>query len=139
MSRLISVPWFARLNLLQRGRHIVAVMSRNEMGWVMEQTGLPRPHRFRRRDDETIPPATPTGAKRLRTTLGELGGAFVKLGQILSTRPDLLPPEYVTELSSLQDHAPPVPAEKIRQVIIQELGAPPEELFASFDLPSRCA
>jgi ubiquinone biosynthesis protein len=140
MSKIISVPWFARPNLLQRGHRIVTIMTRNEMGWVMEQTGLPRPRRIRRRGDETIPPATPTGAERLRNTLGELGGAFVKLGQILSTRPDLLPPEYIAELSTLQDKTPSVPAEKIRQVIIEELGAPPEELFASFDLqPIACA
>ena len=68
-----------------------------------------------------------------RQALEELGPTFVKLGQVLSTRPDLLPPPYVAELSKLQDAVPPVPWEAIRDAITQELGRPPEEVFASID------
>jgi ubiquinone biosynthesis protein len=55
------------------------------------------------------------------------------MGQALSARSDLLPPEYIDELSRLQDTIPPVPFEKIRQVLIEELGESPEKLFGSLD------
>ncbi|MBU0615019.1 MAG: AarF/ABC1/UbiB kinase family protein [Nanoarchaeota archaeon] len=70
---------------------------------------------------------------RLRLTLEKLGPTFIKLGQLLSVRPDLIPLSYVTELSKLQDHVPAVPYQDIRQVIEEELGKPIEKLFASFD------
>jgi ubiquinone biosynthesis protein len=69
----------------------------------------------------------------LRNTLNGGGVTFVKLGQILSTRRDLLPPEMVAELSLLQDRAEPVPWPDLEQVLLAELGTPVEELFAEFD------
>jgi ubiquinone biosynthesis protein len=69
----------------------------------------------------------------LRLALEELGTTFIKLGQILSTRADLLPPEYLTELTKLQDSAPPVPFEAIRETLVAELGQPIENVFAEFD------
>ena len=62
-----------------------------------------------------------------------LGPAFVKLGQVLSTRPDMLPQAYVEALSALQEKGPRVPSEKIRITIERDLGKTLEELFASFD------
>jgi ubiquinone biosynthesis protein len=79
-------------------------------------------------------PDPPLGrAVRLRAALGELGVTFIKLGQMLSTRADLIPIDYVTELAKLQDAAPPVPLEHIVRTITEELGGPPEHVFASFD------
>ncbi|BAJ64741.1 hypothetical protein ANT_27150 [Anaerolinea thermophila UNI-1] len=72
-------------------------------------------------------------ALHLRLALEELGVTFIKLGQILSTRPDLLPPEFIRELSRLQDSVPPLPWEVIRPVIEQELGRPLEDVFAWID------
>lgn len=69
----------------------------------------------------------------LRLALEELGTTFIKLGQILSTRADLLPPEYLAELTKLQDSAPPVPFEAIRETLVSELGQPIENVFAEFD------
>ena len=69
----------------------------------------------------------------LRLALEELGTTFIKLGQILSTRADLLPPEYLAELTKLQDSAPPVPFEAIQQVLVSELGQPIETVFCEFD------
>jgi len=69
----------------------------------------------------------------LRLALEELGTTFVKLGQILSTRADLLPPEYLVELRKLQDSAPSVAFEAIQQTIVAELGQSTEKLFADFD------
>ena len=72
-------------------------------------------------------------AKRLRTALEELGPTFSKLGQILSTRPDLLPVEYIEELAMLQDNVPPMPEREVVQVAEQELGVPLEDVFESVD------
>lgn len=72
-------------------------------------------------------------AERFRLALEELGPTFIKLGQILSTRPDLIPPEYITELAKLQDHVPPFPYELTREIIKAETGLFPEELFHHFE------
>lgn len=64
--------------------------------------------------------------------LEELGATYIKLGQALSTRTDLLPPEYIAELSKLQDQAPAIPYAEIRRMIVAELGDPPEMLFREF-------
>ncbi len=72
-------------------------------------------------------------AAGLASALEELGPCFIKLGQLLSTRPDLLPPNYIDALSRLQNTVTPVPGDKITAIIENELGAPISELFASFD------
>jgi ubiquinone biosynthesis protein len=72
-------------------------------------------------------------ARNLRLALEESGGVFVKLGQVLSTRPDLLPADVIAELSGLQDGVPPAPPAQIAALLSQELGAPASEVFASFD------
>ena len=64
--------------------------------------------------------------------LEELGPTFIKLGQLLSTRPDILPKDYLAALSRLQDGATPVDADEIRTIIEQELGAAPEVVFKTF-------
>jgi len=74
----------------------------------------------------------PRGA-RLRLALQSLGPIFVKFGQVLSTRPDLIPPDIAAELSLLQDRVPPFPAENVREVLEQAYGRPVEQVFASFD------
>jgi len=74
-----------------------------------------------------------TQAQRLRLALEELGPTFIKMGQILSTRADLLPPDVIDELRLLQDRVPPGPWEPIRALIELELGAPIQELFAFID------
>lgn len=71
--------------------------------------------------------------ERLRLALQELGPVFVKFGQALSTRPDLVPPDIAGQLALLQDRVPPFPAAEARRVIEAELGRPVEQLFASFD------
>jgi ubiquinone biosynthesis protein len=71
--------------------------------------------------------------ERVRMTLEELGPTFVKLGQILSTRPDLIPLEYVQELSKLQDMVPAFSYDDAKAIIKSETGSLPEEIFCSFD------
>jgi ubiquinone biosynthesis protein len=72
-------------------------------------------------------------AIRLRLALEELGPIFVKFGQVLSTRPDLMPPDIVAELSRLQDRVPPFDSDLAVAQITRALGAPPDALFASFE------
>ena len=72
-------------------------------------------------------------ARSLRLALEDGGVTFVKLGQVLSTRRDLIPPEFISELSHLQDDAPQVPWPQIAGVLDAELGAEPDEVFATFD------
>jgi len=71
--------------------------------------------------------------RRLREMLDELGPTFVKFGQLLSTRPDIVPPDIVVELQKLQDDVRPIPFEDVRRVIHEELGLTIEQAFLEFD------
>ena len=73
-------------------------------------------------------------AQRLREALEELGPVFVKFGQVLSTRPDLLPDDIAEELSKLQDQVPPFPGEQARAVVERAYGEKLEKYFSDFDL-----
>ena len=73
-----------------------------------------------------------TKPERVRMAIEELGTTFVKLGQILSTRADLLPPEYTKELSKLQSSLKPLPIEVMKKVISDDLGRPADEVFSHF-------
>lgn len=120
----------------QRYQQIAKVFLRHGFGFLFEYLGAEwAPRRGASRSDEQ--PAAPVTQQDLpahfRQALEELGPTFVKLGQVISTRPDLLPPSYVAELSKLQDAVPPAPWEAIQAVIAAELGRPPEEVFASID------
>ncbi|HEX4941924.1 MAG TPA: AarF/UbiB family protein, partial [Actinomycetota bacterium] len=72
-------------------------------------------------------------AKRLRSALEDLGPTFCKLGQILSTRPDLLPPEFIEDLATLQDNVPPLSEAQVVSVMEQELGVPWEDVFETVE------
>jgi ubiquinone biosynthesis protein len=120
----------------QRYQEIAEVFLRHGFGYLFKNLG-PEWAPLRRSSKSADQPAAAVAEQDLpthfRQALEELGPTFVKLGQVLSTRPDLLPPAYVAELSKLQDSVPPAPWEAIRDVITQELGRPPEEVFASVD------
>jgi predicted unusual protein kinase regulating ubiquinone biosynthesis (AarF/ABC1/UbiB family) len=72
-------------------------------------------------------------AQRLTTTLARLGPTFVKLAQLFSSRADILPEPYLSEVSKLQDRVPPDPVEEVLRVIHEELGAAVDELFQEFE------
>jgi ubiquinone biosynthesis protein len=74
-----------------------------------------------------------TRGRRVRDMLDELGPTFVKFGQLLSTRPDIVPPDILAELRGLQDDARPEPFDRVRLVVEQELGLTIEQAFESFD------
>jgi ubiquinone biosynthesis protein len=81
-----------------------------------------------------------TAAQHTRVAIEELGPTAIKLGQMLSTRDDVLPPNWQHELTRLQDAAPRVRAAAVRATIVEELGRPLHELFDSFvDAPLACA
>ncbi len=108
-------------HLIARGSRIAAVFAKHGL---KELFGRP---------DEEGAVGRRRQAKRLRTALEELGPTFAKLGQILSTRPDLLPPEFVEELATLQDQVPPLSEEQVVGVMEQELGVPWEDVFDHID------
>jgi ubiquinone biosynthesis protein len=131
MPTLRTTPWFMDRPTLVRARDIARVLTRHGLGTILEQTGLTRfaPRAWRAPSGGSF-----TQAQRLRMALGELGATFTKLGQVLSTRGDLLPPEYVSELSKLQDAAPPVPVRDVLAILQRELGRPASDVFGSFEL-----
>ncbi|NLV74131.1 MAG: AarF/ABC1/UbiB kinase family protein [Chloroflexi bacterium] len=118
---------------LIRARHIAEVLVRNGLGMLAEQFGLQRflPRNYKTDIAEGFANLTPP--QRLRKMLEELGPTFIKLGQILSTRPDILPPDYIVELTKLLDAAPAASADALCRIIEAELSAPIEQLFRSFD------
>ncbi len=71
--------------------------------------------------------------ERLRMAMEELGPTFVKLGQLLSTRPDFIPPDYLTELAKLQDNVPAFSYQEVVDIFAEEFGKTPEDVFAHFD------
>ena len=125
---------------LRRYRQIAAVFVRHGLGSLVDILGIDRFVPWRDRLTGSLGRAeTLTRPQRLRAAFAELGTTFIKLGQILSTRADLLPADYQLELAKLQDQAPPIPGELIRALIVSELGRPLETVFASFDLTPLAA
>ncbi len=154
-SLLISMGLSALLELLGRPGPLIRVEGRlarmphpirairqwsererrySQITWIAARHGLATTLE-RRRPRSAAAPDTTTAliGRNLRDALVEAGGVFVKLGQVLSTRNDLLPADVVSELSDLQDRVPPAPQQAIEALIIAELGAPPAALFASFE------
>ncbi|MCM2358891.1 MAG: 2-polyprenylphenol 6-hydroxylase [Geobacteraceae bacterium] len=132
------------LNLAQLNRNIRSIRRYRQIGRVLFKYGfdhfleylnlshfVARGKRIFRRDEMKIAQLSP--AERMRLALEELGPSFVKLGQLLSTRPDVLPRSYITEFAKLQDQVPSFSFEEVRAQIRAELGGELEELFSSFD------
>ena len=121
-------------HLTSRYRQIADALSRHGMGYMVGALGLERFVPFHRGVLGHAQREEPyTRPEHVRLALEELGTTFVKLGQILSTRPDLMPPGYQEELAKLQDAAPPVPSDAVEEVVRMELGQPVEEAFATFE------
>jgi ubiquinone biosynthesis protein len=122
---------------LNRLRQIAAAVVRHGFGAYLARTRLRdvlgRDAPPAAAEGEPLPVPDRSTAIKFRELLGELGPTFTKLGQLLSTRPDLLPAHWVDELESLQDDCPPLPAAEIRREIERGLGRPVKELFASLD------
>ncbi|MFP4322634.1 MAG: ABC1 kinase family protein [Anaerolineales bacterium] len=128
---------FQRIRHINRYREIVNTFAKHGFGEFISRLGLyERLSLLRRRENVTTTHLdAPT---RLRIALEELGPTFIKLGQMLSTRPDVLPVEFILELEKLQDEVPQVPWEIVKATIEKELGAPLETHFEYVD-PSAIA
>lgn len=133
-------PLVRQARYLGRYREIAHVLVGHGFGYLVEQLGLASLLSLPRRWVLRSPPPPPLStAARLREVLIALGPTFVKLGQALSTRPDLLPPEFITELEKLQDTVPPFPGEQAVALIEQTFNRPIDRLFARFDLTPLAA
>lgn len=125
-----------RVNYINRYREIAMQFSKSGLGFLIEEIGLDRvislPKRIllRQQNDEVL---EKTYAERIRIFIEEMGTTFIKLGQIASTRGDLLPPDLIKELEKLQSHVAPFPAAEARKLIEESLEAPIDELFMIFD------
>ena len=114
---------------------ISAILSRYRLDEFLEATHLYRPMRLLR----VIAPwgrryvADAPRGERLRLALNEMGPIFVKFGQIISTRRDMIPADIADELALLQDQVPPFPGEEAKAIVERELEKPVEELFKTFE------
>ena len=124
-----------------RFRQIVMVLARHGFGAALERMRvgdaglLSKVAEMRLSDDEAIPLE-----RRILHALQELGPTFVKLGQILSTRPDVVPAKLIEQLKTLQDQVPPMTLEDVYTVIEEDLERTVDDIFAEFDdEPLACA
>jgi ubiquinone biosynthesis protein len=120
---------------LRRYEQIARVLTRYGFGHFLTQLGIGRAitpglERLRFSSAEILR-ATPP--ERVRMAIEELGPTFIKLGQILSTRTDIVPPEFIRELEKLQDTVPPTDSDLIRAEVEKELQQPLDEVFPTFD------
>jgi ubiquinone biosynthesis protein len=128
--RISSLPRYYRN--LKRWREIILILRKYGLADWLSRLPLD----FIRdwiKDDQGIPLSSYSHEARIRMALTDLGPTFIKLGQVLSLRPDLVGSELATELRSLQSDVPADPIETVREVIESELKKPLEELFSSFE------
>lgn len=118
---------------IQRVRHITTILIKHGFGQVIERLGLEYRvfvKKFSNTSQEIVPQLSI--AERARKVLEELGPTFTKLGQVISTRPDLVPRTFIIEFQKLQDRVPPISFEDISDQITIALGKSPDQIFSSF-------
>jgi ubiquinone biosynthesis protein len=128
---------------VNRVRQIVNVLLKYGFGKLIDQIHLNKfiPFRKRLRSFGQWPPLkSPTTPERLRKVFAELGPSFIKLAQLLSTRPDLITKPFADEFKKLQDRVPPFPSGEAKKIIEEETGLPIDKIFSRFDaLPVAAA
>ena len=120
------------LQHLPRYREIVNVLIKHGFGFLFDRFDWPAWLHIKKSSQLGHELRSPSAAQRLRFALEDLGPTFVKLGQLLSTRPDLLPPEYIKELEKLQNEVPPFALEEIYR-LCQAVGIELETDFSWFN------
>jgi ubiquinone biosynthesis protein len=123
-----------RIRHIKRYRDVAKVLARHGFGFFVEEIGLLHMLSLPKRlfkDIEQIDPLTV--GERIRQVIEELGPTYVKIGQIASTRADIISADILHELEKLQDNVPEFPFEEVRRIIEEELGSPLEEVFSTFD------
>ncbi len=119
---------------IRRLHRIVVILIKYGFGWLVKELKLfPFLSAFERLLFFRRPKRELSTPERVRLVLEELGPTFIKLGQVASTRADLLPPDWVEEFKKLQDAVPPFPFEKAKKVIEHGLKAPLHEKFKTFE------
>ncbi len=118
---------------LGRARQIAAVLAHHHLWHLIELMALEHLVPFGHERPGTDQRSAPIAPDQVRLALEELGPTFMKLGQVLSTRADLIPLAFQSELALLQDQAPEVPTKTVLETIEAELGQPVEKCFATFD------
>jgi ubiquinone biosynthesis protein len=130
------IPFGRQIRSLSRLGHVVTVLTRHGFGWFVVSLRLERLVPFRKRllHRREPPEQRPdeTTAARVARVLEELGPTYVKLGQVLGSRTDLLPPAFIQEFRKLQDRVKPFPTAEARAQIARQLGGPVEEFFDDF-------
>ncbi len=116
---------------LKRYRQVTFTLARYGFGDIADRIGFSS--LLKRGLKGKVKPAVSPTPQRIRTALVELGPTFVKFGQLLSTRPDILPERYIHELEKLQDDVPPFPFPEVRAIFREELKGDPEEVFEDFE------
>lgn len=117
-----------------RFRDIVETLVRHGLGFALGHLGLDGFLADRStRGQHRLPPPGASVPVRVRLALEDLGAVYIKFGQIVSTRADVLPPAYATELAKLQDASPPITAAEVRAVITDELGSSADLLLRALD------
>lgn len=114
---------------VQRYKQIVEALAKYGFGYLLEKLGIIKT-KLKRVSSQQHPFATP---RKVVLMLEELGPTFVKFGQILSTRPDILPASYIEELKKLRDDVEGIDFDEIKGEVERELGSPLEEIFEDFD------
>jgi ubiquinone biosynthesis protein len=124
-----------RIRHLQRYREIVNAFIRHGFGFTIKELGLSELLSFPKRffPEGTKGSFNKSTGERIRLFLEELGPTFVKIGQVASTRYDVLPADIISELENLQDQAPPFSYETVQKIIEDELGHPLADLFKEFN------
>ncbi|WP_138420606.1 ABC1 kinase family protein [Aquibacillus sediminis] len=124
-----------RIRHIQRYREIAAAFTRNGFGFIAKELGLydilTLPKRLFVKDSEDV--HTKTTGERVRVFLEELGPTFVKLGQLASTRPDVIPKSIIVELEKLQDQVSAVSYHEVTTIVEQELGMEVDQVFREFE------
>ncbi len=115
-----------------RLEEIIAILAKYEFIDVLKKTGLKRSFRRFIRSEDFLEELDATAPERILLVFEELGTTFIKFGQILSTRPDIVGEDIANELSKLQDHVPKDSFESIKKEIEQELNRPLGEMFLQF-------
>ncbi len=141
-KKMKAIKLHMALKNIKRLRQISSILVKHGFYPLLEAMGLSKLVKV----SDRVTGGRLTGAEevptpvRLRRTFEELGPTFIKLGQILTTRPDIVPDEYMVELMKLQDKVPPLPFDDIKEAIEAELKKPVAELFKEVDhIPLACA